>query len=607
MLRSFSIPVRIFFVLALLILFIAGTVAAFLNNSEGIKTLSVGQVDERMLAGQKDKLQVASHSLALALGEVVKGVPGDAERVELIRAALDPVRFEADKSGYFFVYQGTTVVTVPPRPDLRGKDLAGVKDKNGVAYVKGLAAKAKAGGGFIDYIYPKPGAGDVPKLGYAEMIPGTDFWVGTGIYIDNIQAAKDEVDGRITEVVNEHTAWIVSVLGAVLVLGVLPLAWLIVRSITVPIANSTAAAEEIAGGNYDVALKVQGRDEAAKLQQALNAMAETLAANIDEITAKSREAEDKAAAAAQAQAEAEEATKRAERAKAEGMCQAAERLEAVVARIASATEQISAQSEEIRGGTENQRERIHTTATAMEEMNATVLEVARNASDASQNAEDATGKARQGAEVVGRSVAAMNTTRTQTDALQESMNTLGAQAEAIGAIMGVITDIADQTNLLALNAAIEAARAGDAGRGFAVVADEVRKLAEKTMSATKEVGDSIDAIQRVAAENISGMRVAMEGLVKATEYSNESGVVLEEIVSGTEESAQKIQSIATAAEEQSAASEEISQALEEINAIASETAQGVEESAKALRELLEQAEDLNALVAELKGEGECGV
>ena len=64
-------------------------------------------------------------------------------------------------------------------------------------------------------------------------------------------------------------------------------------------------------------------------------------------------------------------------------------------------------------------------------------------------------------------------------------------AEGIGRIMNVISDIADQTNLLALNAAIEAARAGDAGRGFAVVADEVRKLAEKTMTATKEVGDAI--------------------------------------------------------------------------------------------------------------------
>jgi methyl-accepting chemotaxis protein len=198
---------------------------------------------------------------------------------------------------------------------------------------------------------------------------------------------------------------------------------------------------------------------------------------------------------------------------------------------------------------------------------------------------------------------AMNTTREQAHVLQESMNALGHQAEAIGQIMTVITDIADQTNLLALNAAIEAARAGDAGRGFAVVADEVRKLAEKTMNATNEVGDSIKAIQNVAARNISGMQAAVGDLEQAADLANRSGEVLDEIVHGTEESAEQIRSIATAAEEQSAASEEINQAIEEINSIAADTARGVSETTQALGDLAEQATALSALVAELKREG----
>jgi methyl-accepting chemotaxis protein len=401
-------------------------------------------------------------------------------------------------------------------------------------------------------------------------------------------------------VVTTNTAWIMGVFTAVFVLLVLPLALLITRSITQPLAEATRAADTIAGGNYDIEMEAEGRDEAARLQQSLNAMAAQLKTSIAEIETATRQAEDKARDAEQAMREADEARRKAETAKAEGMLQAAQHLEQVAANLSGASEEIASHAAEINTGTQTQQSRIETTATAMEEMNATVLEVARNASDAAERGEAVMAKARDGADVVQRSIAAMEATRGQTGQLQQSMSELERQATAIGQIMNVITDIADQTNLLALNAAIEAARAGDAGRGFAVVADEVRKLAEKTMSATKEVGDSIGAIQRVADDNVRAMDTAVAELEKATEHTRQSGVVLEEIVAGTEESAAQIRSIAAAAEEQSAASEEINHSIEEINAIAAETAKGVHEQSDALSGMTEQAAALGRLIDDLK-------
>jgi methyl-accepting chemotaxis protein len=209
-------------------------------------------------------------------------------------------------------------------------------------------------------------------------------------------------------------------------------------------------------------------------------------------------------------------------------------------------------------------------------------------------------KASGGAEVVRRSQKAIEHVNTIALQLKENMQQLGKQAEAIGQVMNVINDIADQTNLLALNAAIEAARAGDAGRGFAVVADEVRKLAEKTMGATKEVGENIRAIQDSTRKNIGSMDQAAEAIGEATSFSSESALALDEIVGISKSNAQQVQSIAGAAEEQSSVSEKINSAIEEVNRVASETAEGMAQSVSAISELARMASELRSIITELQ-------
>lgn len=281
--------------------------------------------------------------------------------------------------------------------------------------------------------------------------------------------------------------------------------------------------------------------------------------------------------------------------------EAAERATEVSNHVSEYSQSLAAQVEQSSRGAEQQSSMASETATAMEEMNSTVMEVAKNAANAANTAEESKAKAIEGQEIVSSIITTMKSIRSQSEGLRGSMADLGKQAEGIGNIMGVISDIADQTNLLALNAAIEAARAGDAGRGFAVVADEVRKLAEKTMTATNEVGDYIRNIQDSTRKNIANTEVSSEAVKEVTEQVGKSGAVLQEIVEMVADTTDQVRSIAAASEEQSAASEQISRATERINSIADETSKAMNESASAVNRLAGLAGELKAIIANMQG------
>jgi len=363
--------------------------------------------------------------------------------------------------------------------------------------------------------------------------------------------------------------------------------------------------QQVARGDKDVVLPLGGSNNIGKLTNEMNQIVHCISELENQLEISKNVAIEAETKAFDASNQAVQAREQGEAARCQGLLSAAKSLDLSVQGIQEQSKRLDGVSSKARDGAVDQQQYISETVSAMEEMNASVNEAAVNAEAAASDAEQAMSYAKNGSEVVTKTLESISEVSGNSQSLAEHVAGLGTQAEGVGKIMGVISDIADQTNLLALNAAIEAARAGEAGRGFAVVADEVRKLAEKTMVATRDVGLAIEGIQDQVTQTISGVK-DMTGLAdEAASLAHESGDALDEIVTFAKTSAQRIGAIASAASQQSIACEEVTRTISEIHAISSATGEGMEESALAVVSLTERVKDLATMtgVFRLVGNG----
>jgi methyl-accepting chemotaxis protein len=266
--------------------------------------------------------------------------------------------------------------------------------------------------------------------------------------------------------------------------------------------------------------------------------------------------------------------------------------------VAGAACEIAAATTQMSQNLNEQSAQTQQVSAAVEELSATVTEVAQKTTQAAHDTEQASDRATTGGQVVARTVTGINSIATIVGASAASIQELGRRGAQINTIISTINDIADQTNLLALNAAIEAARAGEHGRGFAVVADEVRKLAERTSLATREVADSIHAIQGDTSRAVEQMDRGAGEVEQGVHLAEETGAVLNGILTDLTSLSIMTQAVAAASEEQSATTTQIAQNLECINAIASQTAISVNQGAEAAQSLADKSSQLRALVAQ---------
>ncbi|MGE4503876.1 MAG: methyl-accepting chemotaxis protein [Desulfovibrionaceae bacterium] len=571
MLRRFPISLRFALLLCTAVVFMLGIVAAFWVSTEDIRSVSVAEVQRTMLDGQKEKIEVATQSMALCLAGAIRDLSGEESRVDALRAGVREIRFEPDSSGYYFIYQGTVCVALPPKPELHGKDLGGMQDPNGIFLVRELNRVARGGGGFLEYIWPKPGAGDQPKLSYATMIPGTDYWIGTGVYIDNVEARRAAIDGEITAEARANLTRVLLVVGGAILVLFLPLSYVVVRSITRPVALVAEAAGHMADGELDVHLDDSGSDELARMQKAFNRMAAglrakaALAGRIAErdLTGEVRLASERDLLG-------------------QSLCTMTANLRDLIGQVHSAAGQIAAGSGEVSDSSQALSQGAAEQAAALEEIGSSMAEMGNRTRANANDAKEAESiviqqqdLARQGSEQMGD--------------MMEAMNQMRVASQDIAKIIKVIDEIAFQTNLLALNAAVEAARAGRHGKGFAVVAEEVRNLAGRSAKAAEETA------------------VLIEGAIAKVEHGGDmadrTSESLNRIVAGADEVTELVRRIAVGSSEQADAIAQVSEALGQIDSVAQRNTATAEETASAAEELSGQSDLLKEALGHFRLHG----
>ena len=264
--------------------------------------------------------------------------------------------------------------------------------------------------------------------------------------------------------------------------------------------------------------------------------------------------------------------------------------------IATAAEKVASGSNSSADGMIIQSNELTQTSTAITQMTASINEVAQNTEQGSVSADRANSEAANGAQVVQKTIEAINILASDIDKAAAGTDTLKENSNSITNILDVIRSIADQTNLLALNAAIEAARAGEQGRGFAVVADEVRTLAGRTQNATLEIQQMIELVQSGIGDVADAMSSSQHQALNAVEHSQKSGEVLDSITNAVNEITNMSTQIAASVEQQSVVAEQVSKSIVNISDVAQESSQGAQHLSETGSKLAAMSQEMHLII-----------
>lgn len=475
-----------------------------------------------------------------------------------VEGALRNIRFGS--AGYFYIYdkQGTNIFHAI-KPQLQGKNLIDLKDSKGTKIIVGLLDAAQSGDGIFSYFYQKPGSPEqIEKIGYATMISGTDWMLGTGAYIEDIEKVINDYAATSEKALNERMLFTLLTIFGLIIVSIL-IILMAASKMVKPIKKMADNLNDIAQGEGDLTkrLDVSGHDEIAQLGLSFNLFVDKLNNTIGDISSATGE-------------------------------------------INNAGAKMHEQSNHIASQLQSHNNETDQVVSAITEMSSTANEVANNTNQVAAATQAVTEDVINAQDRVQESLTEVSALVEEINGAATCMDSLSEQSKKINNVLSVIGSIAEQTNLLALNAAIEAARAGEQGRGFAVVADEVRSLASRTQTSTLEINEMLNELHRLVAQSVDAMSLSQERSVRSVDSSRAISESLISVTGAITDINDMSTQIATATTEQSSVTEEINRNIYAIQRIVNDLTSNSAEAEKISSDVLEEGGKLEKLVSQFK-------
>lgn len=519
-----------------------------------------GALDEQIatfrteLIGERQQQIKEATEIAVGIVKYQLSLPSQGD----VKGALRDIRFGS--AGYFFIYdtQGVNIFHAL-LPEQEGQNKLDMTDPRGTKITVGLLNAAQRGDGHFSYYFKKPNTTEqIEKISYVTMIPGTDWMIGTGAYIDDIDAAVADYRQTITGQLSGLSLQLL-LIGFVLTAVSCLVIIFVANRMVLPIKNMADNLNDIAQGEGDLTkrLTVNGADEIAQLGQSFNLFVDKLQTIIGDVA---------------------DAT----------------------AKVTNAAHAIHAQTKVMSSQLISHNNETDQVVTAITEMSSTASEVAQNTTQVAEATQAATGDVANAQRCVDASLEEIATLMEQINHAAGSIQSLSAQSQKINSVLSVIGGIAEQTNLLALNAAIEAARAGEQGRGFAVVADEVRSLASRTQASTLEINEMLSALHKLVSQAVKTMEESQQSCVRSVNSSRAISESLGSVTSAVTAINDMSTQIATAATEQSSVTEEINRNVYAIQEIVNDLLKSSEDAARVSQTVSVEGVSLGKLVGQFR-------